>query len=103
MTIYIGNLPFSATTDEIQALFEQYGEVSSVKLITDRATGKPKGFGFVEMEDEDAQNAIESLEGSEFGGRNIRVNEARERSERPSQPRGGGRQYGGGGQRNFNR
>jgi len=81
-TIYVGNLPFTATEDEIRELFAQHGNVSSVKLITDRETGKPRGFGFVEMDDEAAKTAIEALNGAAFGGRNLRVNEAREKSSR---------------------
>jgi RNA recognition motif-containing protein len=81
-TIYVGNLPFRKTEDEIKALFAQYGEVLSVRLISDRDTGRPRGFGFVEMNDEHAVSAIEALDGTDFGGRNLRVNEA--------QPRAGG-------------
>lgn len=83
--IYVGNLPFSSTEDEVRDLFAQYGEVQSVKLISDRDTGRPRGFGFVEMEDGGADKAIESLDGTTFGGRSLRVNEARER--KPRQPR----------------
>ena len=81
--IYVGNLPWSATEDEIRAAFGAYGEVTSVKLIEDRETGRPRGFGFVEMEDAGALEAIESLDGKDFGGRNIKVNEAKPREERP--------------------
>jgi len=81
--IYVGNLPWSATEEEIRAAFETFGEVISVKLINDRETDRPRGFGFVEMEDQGALAAIESLDGSDFGGRNIKVNEARPRPERP--------------------
>lgn len=81
--IYVGNLPWSATEDEVRAAFEAFGEVYSVKLISDRETGRPRGFGFVEMDDQGALQAIESLDGSDFGGRNIKVNEARPRPERP--------------------
>jgi len=82
--IYVGNLSFSATEEEIQALFEQYGEVESVKLITDRETGRARGFGFVEMES-GADEAIAALDGTEVGGRSLRVNEAK-----PREPRSGG-------------
>lgn len=75
--IYVGNLPFTATEDDIRDLFAQYGEVHSVNLISDRETGRPRGFGFVEMED--ADQAISALDGQDFGGRSLRVNEARER------------------------
>ena len=78
-TIYVGNIPFTVTEDEIRTLFESHGTVNDVKLITDRGTGRFRGFGFVEMEDEDANNAINELDGKEFGGRVMRVNEARER------------------------
>lgn len=81
--IYVGNLPWSATEDEVRAAFAAYGEVSSVKLVEDRETGRPRGFGFVEMDDQGALAAIEALDGSNFGGRNIKVNEARPRAERP--------------------
>ncbi len=81
--IYVGNLPFSANDDEVKGLFEAYGTVNSVNLITDRDTGRLRGFGFVEMEDADATKAIESLDGQDFGGRSLKVNEAKEREERP--------------------
>jgi RNA recognition motif-containing protein len=81
-TIYVGNLPFGSSEDDIRQLFAQYGSVQSVKLITDRDTGRPRGFGFVEMEGGDADTAIEALNGQEFGGRSLRINEARERAER---------------------
>ena len=68
--IYVGNLPWSATEEDVRAAFETFGEVISVKLINDRETGRPRGFGFVEMEDQGALAAIESLDGSDFGGRN---------------------------------
>lgn len=80
--IYVGNLPWSATEDEVRAAFEAYGEVSSVKLIEDRETGRPRGFGFVEMEDAGALEAIENLDGKDFGGRSLKVNEAKPRPER---------------------
>lgn len=83
-SIYVGNLPWSATEDEIRSAFEAYGPVSSVNLIEDRETGRPRGFGFVEMEDEGALAAIEALDGTDFGGRNIKVNEAKPRTSRPS-------------------
>jgi len=81
--IYVGNLPWSSTEEDVRATFESYGEVISVKLINDRETGRPRGFGFVEMEDQGALEAIENLDGSDIGGRNIKVNEARPRPERP--------------------
>jgi RNA recognition motif-containing protein len=82
MTIYIGNLPFTTNTQAIQQLFEQYGAVQSVKLITDPATQRIKGYGFIEMEDADGQKAIDALNDLEFGGRNLKVNQAREKEER---------------------
>ena len=81
-TIYVGNLPFSTTEEEIRDLFGRHGSVESVNLVTDRDTGRPRGFGFVNMDEGDAKNAIESLDGADMGGRNLRVSEARERSER---------------------
>ena len=80
--IYVGNLPFSASETEVRELFEQYGAVSRVSLITDRETGRPRGFGFVEMAEEGADEAIRELDGTMMGGRNLRVNEARPREER---------------------
>jgi RNA recognition motif-containing protein len=79
--IYVGNLPFSATEDELRDLFSQHGSVESVSLINDRETGRPRGFGFVEMPDEAAQAAIRALDGTDMGGRTLRINEARPRTE----------------------
>ena len=81
-TIYVGNLPYSATEDEIRELFGQHGEVHSVKLINDRETGRFRGFGFVEMDPDNADTAINALNGQDHGGRSLRVNEAREREPR---------------------
>ncbi len=78
--IYVGNLPYTATESEIRDIFGQYGTVHSVSLITDRETGRPRGFGFVEMDDTEADAAISGLGGQDLGGRTLRVNEARERS-----------------------
>ncbi|MEZ5498377.1 MAG: RNA-binding protein [Steroidobacteraceae bacterium] len=86
-TIYVGNLPFSATDADVKVLFERYGKVESVKLINDRETGRPRGFGFVDMPQADAQAAIDALNGHELNGRALRVNEAQQR---PPRPRGGG-------------
>ena len=83
-SLYVGNLPFSATEDEIRALFEQYGNVERVNLITDRETGRPRGFGFVEMDGADASEAISALDGAQFGGRTLKVNEAKPREPRPN-------------------
>ncbi|MFZ0500518.1 MAG: RNA-binding protein [Steroidobacteraceae bacterium] len=78
--IYVGNLPFSATESEVRELFAQHGTVESVSVITDRDTGRPRGFGFVEMARADASKAIQNLNGKELGGRALRVNEAQERT-----------------------
>ena len=88
-TIYVGNLPFSATENDARSLFERHGTVQSVKLMNDRETGRPRGFGFVEMSSNEAQTAIQHMNGFDMGGRPLRVNEARERESRP--PRQGGR------------
>jgi len=88
--IYVGNLPFSATEDDIRQLFGQHGEVNSVALIMDRDTGRPRGFGFIEMDDNEATAAISALNGHEMDGRALNVNEARDRPER-SGGGGGGR------------
>lgn len=77
--IYVGNLPFTSTEEEVRELFEQHGTVDSVKLITDRDTGRPRGFGFIEMDDDAAAAAIQTLNGTELGGRRLVVNEARDR------------------------
>ena len=80
--IYVGNLPFSASEDDVRDLFATYGDVQSVALPTDRDTGRVRGFGFVEMPAEEARRAIEGLDGTEMGGRMLKVNEARPREER---------------------
>jgi RNA recognition motif-containing protein len=92
--LYVGNLSFSTTEDELRQLFSQYGEVHSVTLVSDRDTGRPRGFGFVEMEGGDA--AIQALDGQEFGGRKIKVNIARERTGGGGGGGGGRGGYGGG-------
>jgi RNA recognition motif-containing protein len=81
--LFVGNLPYTAGDDELRSFFEGAGEVLSANVITDRETNRPRGFGFVEMEDADAMKAIESLNGAEMDGREIVVNEARPREERP--------------------
>jgi RNA recognition motif-containing protein len=82
--IYVGNLSYQLSEDELREAFAAFGDVSSVKIITDRATGQSKGFGFVEMAGKaEAEEAIRQLDGSALGGRNIRVNEARPREDRP--------------------
>ena len=88
--IYVGNLPFSATEDDVKNLFGQHGTVHSVALIMDRETGRPRGFGFIEVEDDSLATMIQNLDGQEMDGRALRVNEAQDK------PRGGG---GGGGGR----
>ena len=89
--LYVGNLPFSSTEDDLRSVFERHGSVDSVAVITDRETGRPRGFAFVEMSEESAAaDAIRALDGSDLGGRSIRVNEAQDK-------RGGG---GGGYRRN---
>lgn len=92
--IYVGNLPFTASESEICELFERYGTVHSVSLVEDRQTGQPRGFGFVEMDDAAADNAIRSLEGTVLGGRGLNISEARPRAEGGG---GGGGRRGGGG------
>ena len=86
--LYVGNLPFDATQESVRAAFEAHGTVHDVSLVTDRDTGRPRGFAFVEMDEQGAKAAIEALDSTDFGGRDLKVNEARER--------GGG---GGGGRR----
>ncbi len=92
--IYVGNLPWSAGDAELQEFFQQIGEVHSAAVITDRETGRSRGFGFVEMDDGDAERAISELNGRDMGGRPLRVNEAQER--RGGGGRGGPRGGGGG-------
>ena len=83
MNIYLGNIAWSMTEDDIEALFKEFGAVSSVKIITDKYSGRSKGFGFVEMDDDAAaQKAIDALNDSEHEGRNLRVNQARPRERR---------------------
>ena len=91
--IYVGNLPFTATDAELRTLFSEHGTVESVSLPTDRETGRPRGFGFVEMNRADASRAIQNLNGKDMGGRALRVNEAQDK------PRSGGGGGGGGGMR----
>ena len=95
--IYVGNLPFTADEAAVRALFAQHGTVESVALINDRETGRPRGFGFVEMPRADAARAIQSLNGQDMGGRPLKVNEAQDK---PAGNRGGGG-GGGGGQRRW--
>ncbi len=93
--LYVGNLPFDATTEDVRTAFEAFGTVHDVSLVTDRDTGRPRGFGFVEMDDQAASAAIEGLNNKDFGGRDLTVNEARERNSGGRGGRGGG--SGGGG------
>lgn len=98
MNIYVGNLPREATEDDLRKAFEAFGEVTSAKIITDKFTGDPRGFGFVEMSNNtEAQSAISGLDGKDLKGRTLRVNEARPRTD--DRRRGGG----GGGGGGFNR
>ncbi len=98
MNIYVSNLNFKTSSESLQNLFAQHGEVSSANVITDRETGRSRGFGFVEMpSDEEGRQAIEALNGTEFEGKQITVNVARPKEDRPA---GGGYNRGGGG---FNR
>ena len=81
MNIYVGNIAWGVSEDELEALFAQYGEVNSARIITDRESGRSKGFGFVEMATADSANtAIEALNGNDFSGRDLRVNQAKERT-----------------------
>ncbi|MGH9473433.1 MAG: RNA recognition motif domain-containing protein [Terriglobales bacterium] len=98
-SIFVGNLPFQTSEDELRTMFENYGAVSRVSIMTDRETGRSRGFAFIEMaNDEEAESAISGTNGSSMGGRSLNVNEARPRPERssggpsrgPSLPRGGG-------------
>ena len=90
--LYVGNLPYSSTEDTLREAFSQSGAVDSVTIIIDRDTGRSKGFGFVEMgTDAEAQAAIEALDGQDFGGRRIKVNEAKPRAPRENRGGGGGR------------
>jgi cold-inducible RNA-binding protein len=92
--IFVGNLSYGATEDSVRSLFEAYGTVDRVSIITDRDTGQPRGFGFVEMSnDAEADRAIAALNGTDMGGRALNINEARPKTERS----GGGGGYGGGG------
>ncbi len=101
MNIYVGNLPYDLNEEEIKAMFAEFGEVSTVTLISDRESGRPKGFGFVEMADDaQGQAAIAALNGKEIKGRTVRVDKAEPRTERP---RGGDRGGRGGGRGGYGR
>jgi len=103
--IYVGNLTWDATADDLLALFQQHGQVARAQVITDRETGRSRGFGFVEMENDAAETARNALDGQDFGGRKLRVSEANERRGPggPGGPRGGGPRGGGGGFRDRDR
>ena len=88
MKIYVGNLAYSVTDDQLETAFAAFGEVSSATVVTDKFSGQSKGFGFVEMPDSGATaKAIQSLNGQPIGGRNVKVNEAKPREDRPQRPR----------------
>ena len=95
--IYVGNLPFSTTEGELRELFSQHGTVESVSVPTDRETGRPRGFAFVEMNQADAARAIQNLNGKDMGGRPLRVNEAQDKPRSGGGTRSGGGFRGGGG------
>jgi len=111
MTIYVGNISHRATEQDLAELFSTYGEVSSAKIMIDKFTGKSRGFGFIEMEEEAGKAAIEALHEQEFMTRPLTVNEARPRTESSDRPRrsfdrnsgGGGGNFGGGGGGNRDR
>lgn len=97
MRIYVGNLSFNVNDAELESVFSEFGAVQSAQVIIDRDTGRSRGFGFVEMADNDGRTAIEELNGREVGGRSLVVNEARERQPRTGGGGGGGGYRGGGG------
>ncbi|MGB3638125.1 MAG: RNA-binding protein [Rivularia sp. (in: cyanobacteria)] len=95
MSIYVGNLSYDVTQEELSKVFAEYGGVKSVQLPTDRETGRPRGFGFVEMESEEAESsAIQALDGAEWMGRAMKVNKARPREDRGNRRSGGGGSWG---------
>ncbi len=103
MNIYVANIPFKATGDQLKGLFEEFGEVSSAKIVMDKVTQRSRGFGFVEMSDDAAaRQAITQLNGADFMGKNLVVNEARPRTDAPRSGGGGNRGGGGFNRRNFN-
>ena len=98
--VYVGNLPHSTTEAELRNLFEAHGAVEKITLVTDRDTGRSRGFGFVEMANaSEADKAIATLNGTDLGGRTLTINEAKPKAERPRGGGGGGRRFGGGGGR----
>jgi RNA recognition motif-containing protein len=88
--LYVGNLPFTATDETVRALFAQHGTVEKVSLISDRDSGRPRGFGFVEMSQADASRAMQALNGTELEGRSLKVSEAQDRDGPGGRSRGGG-------------
>lgn len=102
LNIYVGNLPYATTGQELNEIFSEYGEVASAKIIMDRDSGRSKGFGFVEMNDGEANKAIEDLNGAEYYGKKLTVNEARERKPGFGGGNGGGNRGGNGGGYNRN-
>jgi cold-inducible RNA-binding protein len=90
--LYVGNLPFSATEEAVKALFSKHGTVEKVSLITDRDTGRPRGFGFVEMSNADASRAMQALNGTDLDGRSLKINEAQDK-QRSGGGGGGSRRY----------
>lgn len=88
--LYVGNLPFTATEEAVRALFSKHGTVETVTLISDRDTGRPRGFGFVEMSNADASRAMQALNGTDFDGRALKVNEAQDRERSGGRSRGAG-------------
>jgi RNA recognition motif-containing protein len=91
--LYVGNLPFTATDESVRALFSPHGVVEKVSLITDRETGRPRGFGFVEMSNANASRAMQALNGTDFEGRPLKVNEAQDRERSGGGNRGASRRY----------
>lgn len=90
MKLYVGNLPYNTSEDDLKELFSPHGTVENVALISDRETGRSKGFGFVEFpNDDEAKAAIDALNGQDFSGRSLVVNEARPKADRPARPEGG--------------
>jgi RNA recognition motif-containing protein len=92
MKLYVGNLPFTATEESVRALFAPHGTVEKLSLITDRDSGRPRGFGFVEMSNADASRALQALNGTDFEGRTLRINEAQDKARSPGGG-GGSRRY----------
>lgn len=91
--LFVGNLPFSATEESVRALFAPHGTIDSLALINDRETGRPRGFGFIEMSNADAARAMQALNGKDFDGRALKVNEAQARDRSSGGSNGGNRRY----------